>query len=629
MSSCASLPRRAFTAFWTVLPGLALFEICYKALAAFAVKPLLRVLADKTLGRGGVELAFNERILSALASPLGLAGGLLLAVLAVLGAYYEFSVLFLSACCAVKGTAVPLRTAMELAVPTLRSLKSWGVIGFAAYALGLLPLLDLGFSPALLPAVRIPRFITGELSKTPLGQAAVALFYAAAFAVFVLLLFTAPAMTLGGQTFGRAARRSGALLKHAGPRGWAACGVFFLVWGVLFRWPGLLPTRFAGITGAGFSELVTNLLAGRLLGSVPAFLLTGLLRLGLSLFFLALLTQLYLLAGGEATLDTAALPAISARVDRAQQAARTLGGKVLQTLRALWDAFRRRPLYQKHKKLLAAAAALALFFWVGSVFAAPPMLHAPIAIGHRGSSQGVENTLESVQGAIDAGADYAEIDVLLSADGIPMVIHDTSRARLAGDERNVYELTAAELGRLTLRQNGFTGHISTLAEMLDHCQGKIDLVVELKTHGHETQDIARRVVEEVEAHSAADRCIFMSIDYALVQDLHALRPRYVIGYCVYGSVTAVDAGALIESGVDFLTIEENMVSPRFVNRCLRAGLPLYVWTVDDQANMAHYLDTGVSGIVSDDPAAAKEITQGYEGDPAKDFFRWQQEWMDY
>ena len=78
------------------------------------------------------------------------------------------------------------------------------------------------------------------------------------------------------------------------------------------------------------------------------------------------------------------------------------------------------------------------------VFAAPPVLHAPIAIGHRGSLEGVENTLESVQGAIDAGADYAEIDILLSKDSIPMVIHDTNLSRLTGDSRNVYELTAAE-----------------------------------------------------------------------------------------------------------------------------------------------------------------------------------------
>ena len=48
-----------------------------------------------------------------------------------------------------------------------------------------------------------------------------------------------------------------------------------------------------------------------------------------------------------------------------------------------------------------------------------------------------------------------------------MVIHDTSLARLAGDSRNVYELTAAELQALTLEQNGCRGRISTLEEVLE------------------------------------------------------------------------------------------------------------------------------------------------------------------
>ena len=188
----------------------------------------------------------------------------------------------------------------------------------------------------------------------------------------------------------------------------------------------------------------------------------------------------------------------------------------------------------------------------------------------------MENTLEAIQGAIDAGADYAEIDVLLSKDGVPMVIHDTSLARLAGDSRNVYELTAAELQALTLEQNGFRGRISTLEEVLEYCKGKIGLLIELKTHGHETKDAARQVAQAVEAQQAAGSCLFMSIDYSLVQAMNAIHPEYIIGYCVYGSVSSVDAEALLASGINFLTIEENMVSPRFVNRCLRAGLPVYV-----------------------------------------------------
>ena len=101
------------------------------------------------------------------------------------------------------------------------------------------------------------------------------------------------------------------------------------------------------------------------------------------------------------------------------------------------SSFWRRPFCQKHKKLLAALLALAVLFFIGDVFASPPVLHAPIAIGHRGSRAGVENTLESVQGAIDGGADYAEIDILLSGDGVPMVIHDANLARLTGENVNV------------------------------------------------------------------------------------------------------------------------------------------------------------------------------------------------
>ena len=626
MESHPRLLRRTLAAWKCVLPALLLFEAAYRVLLALAVKPALRFLADKAFHTPDAALAFNEHILSALLTPLGLLGAACLTALAVLASYYEFSVLLISACCALNGGPVPLRTAMELSVPSLRSLKSWTTLGFAAYALGLLPLADLGVSPALLPSLHIPNFITGELAKTLPGQLLVFAFYAAAFALFALLLPVLPAMSLSGRRFGSALRECPSLLKRMPRSGLGICALFFALWALLFRWPGLVPTHFSGISGAGLPELITNLLAGRLLPALLPFAVCTLIRLALEVFFAVLLVSLYREAGGCVRLEDEALPAITAKVDRTQQAAAAILTRLNIRLRALWDSFRRRPLYQKHKKLLAATAAVALFLLLHTLFAAPPQLHAPIAIGHRGSQEGVENTIQAVQGAIDAGADYAEIDVLLSKDGVPMVIHDANLGRLAGDDRNVYDLTAAELGRIRLSQNGFTGGISTLGEMLDYCKGKIRLVVELKSHGHETADLATRVVETVEEHRAQDDCIFMSIDASLVQALHSLRPRFTIGYCVYGSVVQVDADDLVASGVDFLTIEENMVSPRFVNRCLWAGLPVYVWTVDDPARMEQYLQEGVSGIVSDDPQAARAAVEGRPGDPAQDFFRWQSQW---
>lgn len=136
-----------------------------------------------------------------------------------------------------------------------------------------------------------------------------------------------------------------------------------------------------------------------------------------------------------------------------------------------------------------------------SLFYNPPALHSPIVIGHRGSSEGVENTLVSIQGGIDQGADYAEIDILLSKDNVPMVIHDSNLQRLSGQNVNVYDLTAEELGELTLSQNDTEGKISTLEEVIKATKGQIKLLIELKTHGHETADVAAETAKVVEAQN--------------------------------------------------------------------------------------------------------------------------------
>lgn len=196
--------------------------------------------------------------------------------------------------------------------------------------------------------------------------------------------------------------------------------------------------------GAGVHEFTANLLNGRILSSLPAFALSGLLRIALTLLLVSLLTVLYAQLDGPAQLDETRLPAISARVDWTQLAARRLWQRARRGASSLWALVRKRPFYQKHKKLVWAALVFVALWIITDIFTVPPGLHAPIAVGHRGSAQGVENTVEAVQGAIDAGADYAEIDVLLSKDNVPMVIHDADLSRLAGHAR----------GRVRLHRRG-------------------------------------------------------------------------------------------------------------------------------------------------------------------------------
>lgn len=79
----------------------------------------------------------------------------------------------------------------------------------------------------------------------------------------------------------------------------------------------------------------------------------------------------------------------------------------------------------------------------------------------------MENTLPAIEATAGYGADYAEIDVQLSADGVPVVLHDGNLWRLAGQNLNVSELTADQLTALELPATGAAtraGRIPTLEE---------------------------------------------------------------------------------------------------------------------------------------------------------------------
>ena len=74
------------------------------------------------------------------------------------------------------------------------------------------------------------------------------------------------------------------------------------------------------------------------------------------------------------------------------------------------------------------------------------MLKLPKVIGHRGAmAYALENTLESFREARRRGATWVEIDVKLTADGVPVVMHDDSLKRTMGVDRLVAETRRAEL----------------------------------------------------------------------------------------------------------------------------------------------------------------------------------------
>lgn len=107
-------------------------------------------------------------------------------------------------------------------------------------------------------------------------------------------------------------------------------------------------------------------------------------------------------------------------------------------------------------------------------------------VAHRGDmTQYIENTLAAIQAAIDLKMSWIEIDVQVSSDGVPMVVHDNNLTRIAGIDQNVTDLQAAKLVTLPvelLAERASVTQLATLAQVVNLLNGhpEITLFVEIK-----------------------------------------------------------------------------------------------------------------------------------------------------
>ncbi|MCI8646372.1 MAG: hypothetical protein HFE76_06125 [Firmicutes bacterium] len=602
----------AFLTFFKVLPALLLFEVAYKLLCTAIFSPLLSLIMQQALNISGYEMAFNGDIAGFYTNAAGIIGTIVLCIFAAFLAYFEFAVLILMIYYRYMGIPFSLADSMKMALTTFRSMRSVGFIGFILYALGLLPLINLGFAPSIRPKGEIPNFISGELYKSTLGTIGMAVFYVIMYLLFFCLIFVLPAMVLRRRKFGRSIRVSLSLLlsmklKHAIP-----LILVFVLWGVLFLYPGFIPTYYAGISDADLAQILGNFFFSW--KSILHFLLGEGLQILLKIMLFTFLIALYLLTSGKVSLNEKAMPTI----DRRLQTTHSILSRVYGLFRKIGQSvsfwIRSRPFYQNHKRPIWAVICILLFLGVFGLLYNQPNAYDQVVVGHRGSQEGVENTLQAIKGAVDAKADYAEIDILLSKDGVPMVVHDDNLKRLSGENLKVYDMTARQLSHVSLSQNDFSGKISTLADTIDYCRGKIDLLIELKLHGHEKTDIVKAVTRVVEQKHFQRNCEIMSLEYDLVKKLKTGYPEYKIGYCVYGNLGAAKLNSLRELNVDFLIIEESVASKSFISECNRAWLPTYVWTVNEKQSMESCLKMGATGIITDKPKEARSVVDQFVKD---------------
>ena len=238
------------------------------------------------------------------------------------------------------------------------------------------------------------------------------------------------------------------------------------------------------------------------------------------------------------------------------------------------------------------------------------MPYEPLVISHAGcAGHAPENTVAGVRRAIELGADAVEVDVQISADGIPVVIHDNTVDRTTDGTGSVQTATLEELRRLNAAA-AYSGwpqreQIPTLAEVVQETSGRILLVIEIKH-----VDIEGAVLEVIRMNGAVENVWIWSTHPQVVGQLRQYQPTIPAALGMGGEEwpdMLLFFREALWRNAQACTIEHSVLTPEIARAGRRHGLGPYVWTVNEEDEMHRVLDCGVSGIITDYPDRLRRV----------------------
>jgi len=224
-----------------------------------------------------------------------------------------------------------------------------------------------------------------------------------------------------------------------------------------------------------------------------------------------------------------------------------------------------------------------------------------LVIAHRGRS-GVfpENTMAAFRAAIPAGADFFELDAHLSADGVPVVLHDADLRRTAGVDRRVQELSLEEIRRLDVgawKDARFRGEpLPTLEEALGFAKDRINVMIELKSGNPGLPEKAVEIVRRLEMRR---QVVVASFDEQYIRRVKELDP----GLRTLGLQSGIQEWEREDEAMaDILGCSTGQpITAELLRSVHKRGMLVWVWTVDDPAEMERLATLGVDGIITNYP----------------------------
>lgn len=226
----------------------------------------------------------------------------------------------------------------------------------------------------------------------------------------------------------------------------------------------------------------------------------------------------------------------------------------------------------------------------------------PLNIAHRGASaEEHENTVASIDKAIDLGADMIEFDLRRTADGTIVLWHDERIQYSTGKTLPISKITVDELRRFS-GENGF--QLATFEEVLELFGSRAAFDIEIKEPGFE-----REVIDLLKERPPLFPPLISSFHPGIIRLIKRLDCSFRTGLVIGNNrifrfgfiVENFLTGYVLRSRADSVHLNIKIASPLLINDLTELGYEIYIWTVNEPKDMQNYMALEVDGVITDKP----------------------------
>lgn len=543
--------------------------------------PILTFLFHRALYAAGMQGITDGNIGQLLQSPLAILLLIALLLLLTIFIYYELGFYFLLADFQRKGKSFTYRTIFRQLNTKSKYFLSVHTLLFTLYFILIVPVATIGVNSSFTEQLKVPDFIVDEVMTTTSGQIVwlglmVLLFYTNLRLIFSIMFF----VTGKDTTILQAMKQS---------------------WQLSRKNMLLLISVLAGII---FSFTITMTLLTTIL-LAPLLFVESTVKLSMPIFAGITLTciQILFFCGGAILQPLLAEALTSIQYKRDANTVQKIERHLVRPKLLNWLA--------AHKIVQVLVAIGFIVLCVSNYLTLQKTVYQPTTqiIAHRGyADKALENSITAMEKAAEAGADYVEMDIQQTKDGKFVVYHDATLSRLAGRNGHIYKMTLQELEGIPIKNAHFTEVIPSFEAYIDRAKElKMKLLVEIKTHGHETPDMEQRLVELLREKGVAADYIIHSLDRASLERVLAYDPTMTTSY-----ILAMSVGQLPEVEMPYFGIEEFWMTSSLMQQAEAKGKGIMVWTVNKENLLHKYMRMNTFSLITNNVDTAIAVRDSYD-----------------